>query len=365
MDVAQERRAYLTLDGMRGVGAVVVVMRHVPYLFGPIRVPESFLAVDLFYLVSGFVVAHAYGERLKRGGFFWAFVKTRLIRLYPLYLLGLAVGLIPAIYSLANDPHSWWLPHKLSEAILLGLFMIPMMPGIQASGTALDGPVWTLVPELIANYVYAAIVKWLNLGVLAAILIVCGAGLVYGEHRFHTLDIGYNPTDQWAALARVGYSFFAGVVVFRFFGAQKIDNQWASWACVVALAVLISLSPSQAMIPWFEPLLVMVGFPLLLIAAARFEPGPFVGRMFSVIGLVSYAVYLLHQPMGNIARILLGKIHVHVPGDARALIFGAAFMAIVMAFSWWLDSHYDAPVRKVLRGWFLDKPKPAKAAAAG
>jgi len=67
-------------------------MRHVPAFFGPIRVPESFLAVDLFYLVSGFVVAHAYGERLQAGGFFKTFVKTRLIRLYPLYILGLAIG---------------------------------------------------------------------------------------------------------------------------------------------------------------------------------------------------------------------------------------------------------------------------------
>ena len=48
-----ERRTYQTLDGLRGVGAFLVVMRHVPYFFGPVRVPESFLAVDLFYLVSG------------------------------------------------------------------------------------------------------------------------------------------------------------------------------------------------------------------------------------------------------------------------------------------------------------------------
>ena len=44
------RRSFQTLDGLRGVGAFLVVMRHVPGLFGPIRVPESFLAVDLFYL---------------------------------------------------------------------------------------------------------------------------------------------------------------------------------------------------------------------------------------------------------------------------------------------------------------------------
>ena len=88
-----ERRTFYTLDGLRAVGAFLVVMRHVPFLFGPIAVPESFLAVDLFYLVSGFVVAHAYRDRLAAGGFVWTFVKTRIIRLYPLYLFGLGLGL--------------------------------------------------------------------------------------------------------------------------------------------------------------------------------------------------------------------------------------------------------------------------------
>ena len=246
---AQERRAYQTLDGLRGVGAFVVVMRHVPYLFGPVKVPESFLAVDLFYLVSGFVVAHAYGERLKAGGFFKDFVKTRLIRLYPLYLFGLAVGILPATYDVITDPHGWWNLHKLIEAILLGLVMMPMVPGLQATGTALDGPIWTLVPELIANFTYAAIVRYLKPLVLAAILIVCGAGVAYGEFRFGTLDIGYNPTDQWAALARVGYSFFAGVVVFNVVGDRRIDSELLSWLCMAVLTFILVFNPSEALTP--------------------------------------------------------------------------------------------------------------------
>jgi peptidoglycan/LPS O-acetylase OafA/YrhL len=356
---AGERRAYQTLDGLRGVGAFVVVMRHVPYLFGPVRVPESFLAVDLFYLVSGFVVAHAYGERLKAGGFFKDFVKTRLIRLYPLYLFGLAVGILPATYAVVTDPHGWWNLNKLLEAIFLGLFMVPMMPGLQATGTALDGPIWTLVPELIANFTYAAIVRHLKPLVLAAILIVCGAAVAYGEMRFKTLDIGYNPTDQWAALARVGYSFFAGVVVFRVVGDRRIDSEPLSWICMALLTAILIFRPSTAFTPWFEIGAVVVAFPLIIAAAAQIEPGPVTGRAFAVIGLVSYAVYLLHQPMGNIARIILGRLHVHIPADWHGLLFGAVFMAAVFGLSWWLDSHYDAPVRAWLRARFM--PPKAKA----
>jgi len=358
---AQERRAYQTLDGLRGVGAFVVVMRHVPYLFGPVRVPESFLAVDLFYLVSGFVVAHAYGERLKAGGFFKDFVKTRLIRLYPLYLFGLMVGILPATYDVITDPHGWWTLHKLIEAIVLGLFMAPMMPGLQATGTALDGPIWTLVPELIANFTYAAIVRHLRPLVLAAILIVCGAAVAYGEMRFKTLDIGYNPTDQWAALARVGYSFFAGVVVFRVVGDRRIDSEPLSWLCMALLTAILIFRPSTAFTPWFEIGAVVVAFPLIIAAAAQIEPGPRTGRAFAVIGLVSYAVYLLHQPMGNIARIVLGRLHVRIPTDWHGLLFGAVFMAAVFGLSWWLDGAYDAPFRAWLRARFM----PPKAKAAG
>jgi len=97
--------------------------------------------------------------------------------------------------------------------------------------------------------------------------------------------------------------------------------------------------------------------PALLVAAAHFEPGPATGRVFSLIGLVSYAVYLLHQPMGHLVQALMGR-RVHVPRDWSGLIFGAVFLAVVMGFAWWLDGHYDAPVRRMLRARFMpDKPK--------
>src|SRR5580698_8903196 len=93
MATAQPRRHFQTIEGMRGAGALLIVMRHAPMMFGGFRVPESFLAVDLFYLVSGFVIAHAYGERLAAGEPLGRFMMTRVIRLYPLYLVGLGVGL--------------------------------------------------------------------------------------------------------------------------------------------------------------------------------------------------------------------------------------------------------------------------------
>lgn len=359
MNAKPDRRAYWTLDGLRGVGAFLVVMRHVPMLFGPIRVPESFLAVDLFYLVSGFVVAHAYGERLKAGGFFWAFVKTRLIRLYPLYAVGLALGVVVAAIAVITDPSGWWTPGRLAEGVVTGALMIPIFPGLRANGASLDGPTWTLVPELIANALYAALVRYLNLAGLMAIILVSGVGVAFAELHYGTLDVGYSATDQWAALARVGFSFFSGVLVFRLAADKRQDSDLASWICMGVLTLILAWRPTDDQTPYFELGAVMIVFPALLVAATRFEPNPVIGRAFAYIGLVSYGVYLVHQPLGNLVRQALhGRFT--VPGDARGLVFGAIFLASVTALAGWLDRRVDAPVRQWLRARFLPagaKPK--------
>jgi hypothetical protein len=99
----QGKREFTTLDGMRGIAALAVVTRHAPLYFesvsifvqspmakAPIAVGpffESYLAVDFFFALSGFVLAHAYGHRLATGMSPGRFMAIRLIRLYPLYVV--------------------------------------------------------------------------------------------------------------------------------------------------------------------------------------------------------------------------------------------------------------------------------------
>ena len=352
------RRSFQTLDGLRGVGAFLVVMRHVPALFGPFRVPESFLAVDLFYLVSGFVVAHAYGERLARGGFFGDFVKTRIIRLYPLYLIGLLVGVITAVATMLADPHGFWTPMKVVECVVTGLLMIPRFPGLETNGTTLNGPIWTLLYELIANFIYAAAIRLLKTWVLVAIVIVCGTGIVFAEFHYGTLDVGYNLTDQWAALTRVGFSFFAGVLIYRLVGNHEHKSVLAAWACVAVLGVALAIHLPDTLIPAYEIGMVLVGMPALAVAAARFEPDPLSGRLFSFVGLISYGVYIVHQPLGNLVVMLLHRV-VRIPTDLSGALYGLVFMTFLVLLNWGLDRFYDAPVRRWLRAKFF----PARPAA--
>jgi len=356
MQVSEPRRTFLTLDGLRAVGAFMVVMRHVWFLFGPVAVPESFLAVDLFYLVSGFVVAHAYRERLAAGGFFWDFVKTRIIRLYPLYFCGMALGVAAALTSIFTDPQGWWTWSKLGWALGSGLMMVPFMPGMPANGSSLDGPTWTLLPELVGNFAYALLIRFLNLWTLILIILACGAGVVMVELKFGTLDVGFGATQFWAALVRVGFSFFTGVLMFRLSGHRQHHLEWASWALVLVLTVLLAWRPDDDVKPLFELAVVLVGFPVLLLLAGNFEPSAATGKVFAFLGLLSYGIYIVHQPLGNLVRFAVGR-DMEWPEDVSGLPYGAAFLVFVTLVAWFLDRRFDGPVRKVLRRWFLERKK--------
>jgi peptidoglycan/LPS O-acetylase OafA/YrhL len=89
--VTDGRHQFVLLDGLRGVAALAVVVTHALYFFPP--TPMAYLAVDFFFMLSGFVLAHAYGERLRQGMTAGRFMAIRLIRLYPLYALGSALYL--------------------------------------------------------------------------------------------------------------------------------------------------------------------------------------------------------------------------------------------------------------------------------
>lgn len=357
------RRVYDTVDGLRAAGAQLVVMRHLPEFFGGFRVPESFLAVDLFYLVSGLVLANAYGERLKtRALGMGNFTLTRLIRLYPLYLLGFLPGVAVALLNMAHDPHSWWTPAKLAEAIGTGLLMIPLFPGLGANGTSLNGPTWTLVPEIVANLVWARTIRWVRVLLVPAMLLVCGAALVLAEQRWQTLDVGFGPDQLWAGLARAGYSFFVGVIVYRLVNGRRIDSRIVPWLLVAALTLVLLWRPRDADTSLFELSAVLIGFPVLVAVAAVFEPGPRVAQAFSIVGRASWGVYILHEPVGRLLRETVMRHWRPAPG-LEAAVTGSALLVALTALAWALDRWVEAPVRKALTARLLPKRPAPKAAA--
>ncbi len=337
---------YRTLDGIRGIAAAIVMTRHLPDLYGRLTFPRCYLAVDLFFVLSGFVIANAYAGRLA-GGLGWVrFMQLRLIRFMPFYLLAFALALI----ALAMEV---WLPGAVADtrpwtgaglalAIGCGLLLLPAPLSPAGALYPLNLPCWSLGFELAINAVYAAIHRWLSLPVLIGIVAVSALGLL----RYALYYGGMNYGDGWdtipAGLSRVSFSFFAGVLVWRFRGSRRASPVGAMLAGGVV--ALILLAPAAAM-P-FDLMMVVGLFPLLVWAAARVEPTGRLAPLFVNLGLLSYGLYVVHTPAGQIIERAARAAGVTIPVPWPGIVFMALLALVIL----WLDRVYDQPLRRKLNG---------------
>ena len=359
MQSPEHGRTYRTLDGLRGVAALMVVTRHVGQVFPTNPFPESFLAVDLFFLLSGFVIASAYEARLLAGQRLGAFMRTRLIRLYPLYALGLALGAAVQLLSAVAAGHPPD-PVYLTEALGVGLLMLPAVPPLPMGSSALAGPTWTLLPELLVNLLYAWMVRRLSTRAVWAVVAAGGVGLVVCERVYGTLDGGWWPGTFPVIAARLGFSFFLGVAVFRTRPVRR-QGPIAAWAALAILAAALAMRPTPEARRLCELVLVLAVFPAVLAVAVRREPGRLGSGVFAWLGLSSYAVYVLHQPLGSLAGLMSDRL-----GGEPSWPAAAAFMAAVALLATLADTVYDRPVRRWLtrRPWSLGpKSSPGTAPA--
>ncbi len=339
MSDADPGRAYRTLDGLRGVAALIVVTRHAGDVVPSALCPESFLAVDLFFLLSGFVVALAYERRLLAGHSLLGFMKTRLIRLYPLYALGIGLGLVARLASGGALNGVF-----LAQALVIGLLMLPAVPPLPMGGSTLNGPTWTLAPELLVNLVYAALVKRLSRLALWIIVALGAVGLVASEIVYGTLDGGWS-VDRFPLLAaRLAFSFFLGVAMYRARPPRQV-GAIAAWACLAALGLGLAVHPPEALRRVFELGAVMLVFPAIVALAVRREPGRLGGVVFGFLGVVSYAVYVLHQPLGTLTGLALARLH--GPAGPTFMTATTFLVAVVLAGAL-ADKLYDQPVRRWL-----------------
>ncbi|MEI9889360.1 MAG: acyltransferase family protein [Caulobacteraceae bacterium] len=198
MSRAPDRRMFYTIDGLRGIAALLVVCRHiVPLHGGKLNFQSSYLAVEMFFLFSGFVIAHAYDKRFDAGMRFGEFFKARMLRLYPLYFLGFVIAVLTIPMARMMGIRTWPLD---SRVIVPNLLMLPTY--ITFAGGVLfpfNNPSWTLFFELLANFAYCLVYKGLTNGRLALTVIVAGVLLAFSAYYFGNLDIGYNQRHFIAA----------------------------------------------------------------------------------------------------------------------------------------------------------------------
>lgn len=362
------RHQYHTLDGMRGVAAMLIVLFHTSDYFGGLRFPESYLAVDLFFVLSGFVIARAYQARLQQGMSGWAFLRVRLIRLYPLYALATVLGLLSVAASvLAGQNAAGWSRADLFVNAGFALLMLPSVLTPQLY--PVNAPSWSLWFELIANILYGYLHGWLTSLRLWLVVALSALALLCSALALGSLDVGYQWSTALIGLPRVLYSFGVGLLIARLsirrsgtstspssqssaaMGQRDMGQRtfkFPTWLLLALVLAVLCASPATSWRPWYDLGAVLFGFPVLVWLACQTEARwAVLRRGYAFFGAISYALYVLHVPLALLANNASKKLW-RAELAAFAPVSGIALVLLLAGLSWWLDRVYDQPLRRWL-----------------
>jgi len=336
----EDKRVFGGLDGLRGVAAAFVAMRHISF-FHNLGVHGGYLAVDLFFVLSGFVIAHAYERRLAEGLSAKRFLALRYLRLWPVYVLGAALGLAAA-WAQALPGRDNLTNGQLLHTAPFALLMLPG-PHIKPMLYPVDSVAWSLALELLVNLLYAFLWRPLrDPRVLAGALAASALWLIGAVIWFGKLDIGFLWSDAAGGLPRVAFSFTAGLGLHRLYRARGWRSPLPAWAPLLALPAVFYLHLDEVVWPLA---CVLILFPTLVAAAAASEPRGRTARAFAWLGAVSYPLYILHKPAGELATLWVRHISPH---DVRTVWIGLVFMTMALPACALVERFYDRPVRRLL-----------------
>jgi len=326
-----KKARFLTLDALRGVGALAVMAGHAGIVLNAYRPPFMYLAVDMFFVLSGFVLAHAYDRKFAGGLSVQAFLKARIARLYPIYLIGLVLGLVSV--ALSNT-------HALSPARALlsfffGIFALPSPP-VETLGVLfpLNGPFWSLFFEFwVANLAFALFWRQLQGRSLLAVILVSASILAFLGLRFGGLDFGWTWHQLPGGLVRVCYSFFAGVALLRLHARQTRLPAVPSWICLLIFAAVMLLPLQGVLKGPYEVFVVLLIFPTLIyFGAGAVERRPQIGK---ALGDASYAIYAVHRPL--LAILLWPLALERQPPQLVRYGVEAALIIVIGALAWLIN----------------------------
>jgi peptidoglycan/LPS O-acetylase OafA/YrhL len=362
---------YPILDGLRGVAAVMVVIFHVfeanaPSRFGQI-INHGYLAVDFFFLLSGFVIGYAYDDRWGKmtiGGFF----KRRLVRLQPMVIMGMIVG---AACFYFQDSGMWpgisevpvW---KMLLVMLIGFTLIPLPPSVDIRGWtemyALDGPAWSLFFEYVGNIFYALFVRKFSKTMLT-ILVIISAGflvhyLVWGPNGDVIGGWAFEPVQLRVGFTRMMFPFFAGLLLQRMAKLTHIENAflWCSLLTVIALSFPRVGGPDHLwMNGLYESVVIILIFPFIVWLGASGEvKNKQAKAVCKFFGDISYPIYITHYPLIYIytAWVLDNKVPL-----SKAWPYGVVVLVSSVGLAYACLKLYDEPVRAWLTKKILAKGK--------
>ncbi|SFV09065.1 acyltransferase family protein [Pseudoduganella namucuonensis] len=344
---------YHVLDGLRGTAAFSVFTFHILEMLVPSLelnpMPHTFLAVDFFFALSGFILGHAYDARMCDGGRLApsGFFMRRLIRLHPMVLVAMVVGVLGYLF----DPfagNAQRIGPALSPGMLLLTFCLsllllpaPTLPNYFGETHPVNGPSWTLLQEYIANVLYALFAS--RLGRKPHIVLCCASALalLWTAKRFGNLGYGWGWDHYWVAPVRLACPFLLGLLVYRMKLRIALPHPYA----VLSLAlVAVFAAPVFRAYNWlYEAVCVIVVFPCILMAGAGADQGEDGrGWLARLAGELSYPVYIVHYPFIYIFAHWNWSTHPSRPVLAAA---GVGMYCGVTLFALALSRWYDRPLR--------------------
>jgi peptidoglycan/LPS O-acetylase OafA/YrhL len=343
------------LDGLRGTAAVMVVIFHIMGM--PIAwddkgqwLHHAAMAVDFFFGLSGFVVAYAYDARWKRMSV-GQFCTFRLIRLHPLVLLGVALGLISFLVD-PFAPNQQLIPLSVVlRDFALACLLLPhaVLPNRWTDTHSLNSPAWSLLQEYIGNLAYALVLRRLGTRALGAVVAVAACALLWLLWQRNSIDMGSDWTTWWGAPSRMAFSFTMGLWLYRV--RERAPKLRLGWVALSAILVLIFATPLvPPSVPHgnglFEAVAAMLLFPAIILCGAHSQIGKTELALCKFAGRISYPLYILHYPF---LLIYMNYALFRKPPASALYLAGAGSFVLVVVFSWLALKLYDEPVRAWLK----------------
>lgn len=365
---------YELLDGLRGVAALLVIVYHVfeGFSFGSggniVWINHGYLAVDFFFILSGFVISYAYDERLMTGrltmrGFF----RRRLIRLHPMVVMGSLIGFIS---YLLQGSEKWSGEHVSISIVMLALlcsiFFIPASQNscydVRGNGEmfSLNGPSWSLFFEYIGNVLYVLFIHRLSnkqLAFLTVLLGICLAAYTLCDvSGYGMFGVGWrlDAVNFLGGMIRMMFPFSVGMLIQRCFKPQKVRG--AFWICAIILVLIFHVpyiegNDTICLNGVYEAVCIVLVFPLIImIAASGATTDSFSTKICKFLGDISFPVYIVHYPLMYLFYSWLIETEQYTFRETWVEVIGVAVGSIILAYV--CLKLYDEPIRKWLVSLF-------------
>ena len=373
---ADTKPHYHLLDGLRGVAALMVIWYHIfeGYAFAGGTTIDTFnhgyLAVDFFFILSGFVIGYAYDDRWGKNFTMKDFIKRRLIRLHPMVIMGAVVG---AITFYIQGSVQWDGTHIGISMVMLSLlctiFFIPAMPGVgyEVRGNGemfpLNGPCWSLFFEYIGNILYALFIRRLSNKALTIVVVLLGVALasfaIFNVSGYGNIGVGWtlDGVNFIGGLLRMLFPFSMGMLLSRNFKPMKLKGPF--WICTLVMIALFAVpylegTESICTNGIYEAFCIIIAFPILLwIGASGTTTDKKSTQICKFLGDISYPIYVIHYPFMYLFYAWLIKNQLFTLGETWQVAL--CVYAWNILFAYLCLKLYDEPVRKYLAKRFLNK----------